>query len=83
MHQSVSPSFFPGDGAFSQLQGLQKLYISNNQLASISGDALRGLTNLAELDLSANRIAKLSKDVFKDTHHLQRWEGVTEGGGLG
>ncbi|KFO31690.1 Relaxin receptor 1 [Fukomys damarensis] len=57
--------------AFKKYHDLQKLYLQNNEIVSVSTYAFRGLYNLNKLYLSHNRIAFLEPGVFEDLHRLE------------
>ncbi|XP_058133527.1 relaxin receptor 1 isoform X2 [Dasypus novemcinctus] len=60
----------PPDG-FKNYHDLQKLYLQNNEIRSVSIYAFRGLYSLTKLYLSYNRITFLKPGVFEDLHRLE------------
>uniref|UniRef100_A0A2K6T7H1 Relaxin family peptide receptor 1 n=1 Tax=Saimiri boliviensis boliviensis TaxID=39432 RepID=A0A2K6T7H1_SAIBB len=56
---------------FKNYHDLQKLYLQNNKITSISIYAFRGLSSLTKLYLSHNRITFLKPGVFEDLHRLE------------
>ncbi|XP_006892846.1 PREDICTED: relaxin receptor 1 [Elephantulus edwardii] len=56
---------------FKKYHDLQKLYLQNNNLRSISTYAFRGLYNLTTLYLSHNKISSLKPGIFEDLHRLK------------
>lgn len=59
------------DGALGGVQGLERLNLSHNQLASISPDDLIGLDQLMALDISYNRLHTLEETSKVARHSLQ------------
>ncbi|XP_048838741.1 relaxin receptor 2a isoform X2 [Brienomyrus brachyistius] len=58
------------DGVFSMFSELQRLFLQNNGIRIVSGQAFRGLHQLRKLSLSQNNITSLRPGVFNDLHKL-------------
>jgi len=50
---------------------LKELYIEENQIESIDGESLKGLTNLERLFLQRNRIYQFGRSAFGDLTQLR------------
>ena len=56
--------------AFSEVVGLEYIYMAENGISSVDADAFDGLTSLEELYLGGNEIATLNADIFDDLTNL-------------
>lgn len=54
-----------------KLLNLQKVYLSTCRIGQIDDNALRGLTNLVELDLSNNLLTSIPSQTFRDVPFLR------------
>jgi hypothetical protein len=54
-----------------KLLNLQKVYLSNCRIGQIDDNALHGLTNLVELDLSHNLLTSIPSETFRDVPFLR------------
>ena len=58
-------------GLFSGLEGLENLFLNNNELKSLDVHMFRGLKRLYDLDLSYNNIYNLPDGVFSELESLK------------
>ena len=57
---------------FKSLTSLKRLFIENNQLATLASSSFLGLTNLVELFLNDNKLTQLDSLLFQSLRSIQR-----------